>query len=365
MAFSGATQIGGTTEGAHNFRETWAEETTRFFGRRLILRGRLLAAYDGDAQMSDEVFVQNPNYNVKGQKGIDTKAGSATNLVKRAAWGTPTEPSASRITISMNRNYRVETMLYVEDEIVNAVRNYRSRLEAIALHQMAKDSEDDIVAYLNGLATSGGATANGNAGAIAADAKGVPVAKKGTGFSITTGRPTSDTAGTTADDVRAWPLEALEEGQVTYFRSDLTDPGLTIGGTVGRPWCVMPPEIYAFGLAKELESTGISLDFIRQVMQNTGVFGMAFGGNWKGFDLYVSNAFAKPTDDTAAAAANVWRMYLGHDAAVAGPIRRVRNYVREPANASAERYEFRHATNGGIQLVNSKGVIRVTFQASD
>ena len=365
MPFSGATQIGGTSAGANNFRQVWSETTTRLFERDLQFARRMLASWDGDAEMADEVFVQNPNYNIGTRKGIDTKSGSSTNLLKRAAWGTPNEPSASRITIAMNRNYRAENMLYVEDELVNAVRDYRARLEGLAIHSMAMDFEDDIIAYMQGLTASNKAVDNGNAGGIVADAKGVATAKAGTGFSITTGRPTSDTAGTTADQVRGWPLEALEDGQVRFQRANLNMPGFTIGGMVGRPWAIMPPEIYAFGLAKELESVGFSLDFLREVIQNTGVFGVTWGGNWKGFDLYVSNGLTRPTDDTAAGASNLWYMYLGHDAAIAAPRRRMRNYVRMPENATAERYEFRHVTNAGIQLINSEGLTRVSLQASN
>ena len=72
-------------------------------------------------------------------------------------------------------------------------------------------------------------------------------------------------------------------------------------------------------------SLGFSLDFIQQVVQDTGVFGATWGGNWKGLDLYVSNALTKPTDDTAAGASNPWYMYIGHDAAIAAPRRRMRN----------------------------------------
>lgn len=332
------------TDAAGNFTEAWATETTITFLRNLTFATRMNAAYNGDAENAISVFAQNP-----------TLPSTVTRPARKANWSEPQEGSATRIEIEMNKPIRGEYMLYVEDEIENAVGDYRSRYEQSVLHAMSKDWEEQIVAYILGLKTSGGGSANKNAGAVGAISKG----KAGVGFDHDTGRPGGSGAA-------GLPLELLEEVQVALFRADISNYGdnQTIGGTPGSFWCIMPIEIYRFGLAKELESTGISLEFMRQTMQNARIFnGPQWGGNWNGFDLYVSNSLAKPGDTTATDSSEVWNMVFGHDAAIAAPLRRMRNYITLPENAKAERTEFRHQTTGGIQLINSKGVYIASIQS--
>ena len=344
MAFAG------TAASPLNFRQAWSAETTLAFLRRLTIGARLNAQWDGDAMTNAQVFVQNPNYNVV-----------ASQTTRKQAYGTPREPEASRITIDMNQNARVENMLYVEDEVQNAVRTYRARLQTASISALATHYEDNIVSYMASLATTGAATVNGFAGPI-----GVMnfAGDKDTGFAPVSGKPFGSDA--QKADALSWLEDFLTTARVQFERADIPigdggpGNGGTIGGGTGNFWCVLPPELYAHGLAAALEAKGISLDFVRQVIQSLGVFGPTFGGSYKGFDLIVSNALPNPADhDTD------WVAYAGADAAIAAPRRPVRNYVTEPANASAERYEFRHMTTFGRALINSDLLIKGVFNTAD
>ena len=329
-----------------NFRQAWAVETTIAFLRRITIGRRLNAAYDGDAQTAEIVYAQNPNYNI-----------IVTEHARKADWAEPVEPSASRIAIAMNKRARVENMLYVEDEVENAVRNYRSRLQTASLSALAKKHESNVVAYMLALASTGGATVNGNAGPI------VEIEFAGDtdiGFDPDTGKPNgTDAQKATA---REWIEEFLTDARVKFERKDipLADAPLTIGGGVSQAWCALPVELYAYGLAKLLEKQGISLDYVANILRNLGVFGSSLAGHYRGFDLFVTNSLSKPADKDG-----VWSAFAGTDEALAGPLRPVRNYMTEPANAKGERYEFRHVMTHGQALINSDLLLRGTFNAAD
>ena len=331
-----------------NFVQRWSAETTVAFLRNLTIGNRVNRTWDAEVQMAEKTSIQNPNYNV-----------TATAPARKAAWGTPSEPAALKIDLDMDQIARVENMLYVEDEVENAVRDYRSRLQTVSMSTISKAYEDNLVAYMLALTASSKAADNGNAGGITEIAQ---AGGNSVGFTPGTGKP----FGTAAQQAQAqaWIIEFLTDAKVMLNRADVPQQdaaGSVIGGSSGGMfWCFMPVELYAYGLAPYLEDKGLSLDFTRQVIQNVGVFGSAFAGNLRGFDLFVTNALPK-----AATKAASWNMLAGTDAAVAAPMRPMRNYVREPANASAERYEFRHTVTYGRQLINSKLLIRAKFNAAD
>lgn len=350
---------------ASNFRDAWSEATTTYVNHRLVFAPRMNAAYDGDAETNNEVYAQNPNYKIAVQKPA-----------LKAAWGTPSEPEASRITIAANQPYRVESTLYVQDELVNAVRDYRARLETAALDEIAVQVEKDRIAYLATLKVSATATDNGNAGGIRQISKGLATADAAVGFSISTGMPTGNTSdGSRAADVRNWVQEAIKEGLVKLTQKaggSESEGGLggpAIGGMISEPWCILPVELAQFGLLDSVEAQGLSLPVTERIIATNTLSGaagpVAEVGVYRGVRCYMSTLLTAPADDTKAAAGNVWRAWMGMDDAVAAPLRRLRNYVTEPQNASAERYEFRHTTEGGVQLVNSNSIIALTFDASD
>ena len=363
MAFSGATQIGGTTAGAHNFREDWSTETTIEFLQSLELTRRLNGRYDGSAESSDIVFVQNPNYAaIEAQYGVDSKAGSATNLVKRAKWGDGDQASASRIQIPIEHNLRSEYDLFVEDELVNAVRDYRTRYQAWALNAMGVKWEAEIVKYFDGLATSGAATVNGNAGPIETlDFPG----DKDTGFNPTTGKPQGNATQQAA--AREWIDSAFQDAAVTLFRANQPiDSGNgieAIGGMGGNAFALLPVELFVFGLSAYLENKGLSIDMTRQIIQRLRVGGAAAigAGEHRGIEIIVTNSIAKPADKDG-----TWNMYFSNDTAVAAPMRRMRNYVTPPEANDAEKFTFRHVTNAGLQIINAgASFIKVTMNAAD
>jgi len=332
-----------------NFRQAWSTETTIAFLRNLALLRRMNGTWDGDAQASEKVYIQNPNYNV-----------TVTTPARKAAWGTPNEPSASRITLAMDQISRVENMLYVEDEVENAVRTYRQRLQRVSMHALSRAAEDNFVAYILALASTGAATVNGNAGPIA------EIAYAGSnkqGFAPNTGKPF---AGPGAIDPTVWLLQFLTDARVMFQENDIPVAGsgdgqpMTVGGSVSGMWCAMPPALYAYGLAQALENKGLSLDFTAQIIAQLGVFGTAFGGNVRGFDIFVTNSIPKAKTNSAS-----WFVIAGANEAIAAPMRPVRNYVRDPANAAAERYEFRHAQTYGRQLANADLIVRGKFNATD
>ncbi|WP_420431240.1 hypothetical protein [Candidatus Poriferisocius sp.] len=331
-----------------NFLQRWSAETTVAFLRNLTIGRRVNRAWDADVQMAEKVSVQNPNYNVV-----------PSAPARKAVWGTPNEPSASKIDIDMDQIARVENMLYVEDQVENVVRDYRSRLQTVSMSNIAKAYEDNVVAYMLALTASSKAADNGNAGGITEIAQ---AGGNSVGFTPGTGKP----FGTAAQQAQAqqWIIDFLTDSKVMLNRADVPQQdaaGSVIGGNAGGAfWCYMPVELYAYGLAPWLENKGLSLDFTSQVIQNVGVFGSAFAGNLRGFDLFVTNALPK-----AATKAASWNMLAGTDAAVAAPMRAMRNYITEPQNASAERYEFRHTVTYGRQLINSKLLIRAKFNAAD
>ena len=331
-----------------NFVQRWSAETTIAFLRNLTIGRRVNRTWDAEVQNAEQTSIQNPNYNV-----------SATAPARKAAWGTPNEPSALKIDLAMDQISRVENMLYVEDEVENAVRDYRSRLQTVSMAAISKAYEDNLVAYMLALTASSKAADNGNAGGITEIAQ---AGGNSVGFTPGTGKP----FGTAAQQAQAqqWIIDFLTDTKVALNRADVPQAdaaGSVIGGNSGGNfWCYMPVELYAYGLAPWLEDKGLSLDITAQVIQNVGVFGSAFAGTVRGFDLFVTNAL--PAAATKAAS---WNMLAGTDAAVAAPMRAMRNYVREPANSSAERYEFRHTVTFGRQLINSKLLIRAKFNAAD
>lgn len=331
-----------------NFRQAWSAETTIAFLRRLNIANRMNATWDGDAQTNRQVFIQNPNYNA-----------TVTNPARKADWGTPVEPSAEKLTITMDQRARAEYMLYVEDQVENAVMDYRSRLQTANINAMAVEYEDNLVTYMNALEGAAApnyakVAANGGAGQIAS----LTVTTGANGFSHDTGKE-GGAAGVASKAI----LGFFDDCRVILERQEIHLDGMnmTIGGMMGQPFVVVPIELFIYGLAAALEAKGIDLPFMNQLLRNLGIFtGTALAGHYRGFDIFVSNALKRPADTTANGAANLWRVYAGSDRAVAAPRRRVNNYVTRPENASAERYEFRHTNTWGRQLANSRLLIRGT-----
>ena len=331
-----------------NFRQAWSGETTLAFYNELTLGRRMNATWAGDASTAEKVFVQKPVY-----------YNTVTKPARKAAWGPAGEPSAKRLTINLDKRYRSESALYVEDEVENAVTNYRQRGEQAAIAAMALTFEADIVSYMNSL--TGGADYdnddNGFAGQILEIDQ---VGSAAVGYDHDSGKP----GGTAAQQATAaaWMDAFLTDARVRFQRNSVpimgTD-GLVIGGGVTSAWASFPIELFSYGLLAAVEAKGLSLELTEQALRDLSLGGTALAGHWRGFlDIFVSNALAKP-----ASAAESWYAYAGTDQAVAAPLRPMRNYVRTPANAAAERYEFRHATTGGIQLANSRLLIRGKFNA--
>lgn len=332
---------------AANFRQTWSTETTTQFLQALSFTNRFTnGTWDGDAETSDKVFVQRPDYS----------AIVVTEPALKAAWGVPNEPSARRIAIDIDKPLRAEHMLYVQDELVNVVRNYRARDQAFALNAMAIKHEANVVAEMSTLTAGGNdQSVNGNAGPIT----NMAFTANATGFSIATGKPTGTSAAKKV--AQEWVEGFITDALVKFERRNihLFMPNMTIGGPSGMFFVVLPIELYVYGLAPVLAAQGTSLEYLRQIIQNLGIFGTSLAGNYRGFDIIVSNALEAPAN-----AGDSWYAYAGSNISMSAPLRRMRNYVRLPANADAERYEFRHQTEGGIQLVNAATLIRGDFEST-
>ena len=323
-----------------NFRQAWSAETTLAFLRKLTIGSRMNAAYEGNAMNNRQVFAQNPNYNIR-----------VTEPERKANWGTPTEPSASRITINVDQTLRTEETLYVQDQVDNVVMDYRNRLQQASMHAMRTTYEDNLVAYMLSLTagTPGTGTSNGNAGAILE----LSYSAANTGFSHETGKLIGNNAA--QREAAQWVLDFFTDARVQLFRDDVDSTGgsTTIGGSHGQMWAALPVELYSYGLARALEDKGVDLDFTRDIIRDLAVFGNTFMGHYRGFDIFVTNSLQRPASTTAG-----WSLLAGADAAVAAPMRPIRNYVRLPENAEAERYEFRHASEYARQLINSKLLVR-------
>ena len=334
------------TDAKGNFEEAWSRLSTIQFLRLSTILNRVNRSWDAEAMGNIRVFIQNPNYNVE-----------VTTPARNADWGNPNQPEASRITLEMNQRSRVEDMLYVEDMVENPIKDYDARLRQFAMNAMVQQYEDNVIAYMLRLATSGARTVNGNAGPIglinyASGTEG------GTGFDPSTGKPVGTSAQREA--TRKWLLSFLTDARVRFERQNIHIQGsnTTIGGMAMGAWCLLPIELFVYGIADALEDKGFDLPWMTAILRDLGVFGMALAGHYRGFDLIITNALTQPAN-----AAGSWYAIAGSNAAVAAPARPFRNYIRTPENAQAERYEFRQNQTYGRALVNSQLMIRGQFNA--
>ena len=80
-----------------------------------------------------------------------------------------------------------------------------------------------------------------------------------------------------------------------------------------------------------------------------------FKGNYRGFEIYVSNALKPPSADTEG-----WPILAGSSVAIAAPRRSVRSYIVAPGQGAnrKEVYEFLHVVDYGYQLINSRSIVR-------
>ena len=339
-----------------NFLQLWSAATTIEFLRGLVFARRLNGAYDGDAMRAEKVTAQNPNY------GINT-----TTYNRKADYGPATEPEAGTLEIRMNQRLTNAQELYVEDEIENVVRNYRARQEQAALHSLRQGFEDNIVSYMLGLQAGGDfsdVTANGGAGEILE----LSYTAASTGFSASTGKPTGNNANRQA--AIEWIPNFFTDARVHLERANIPvmGGGTTIGGSSGQWWAAMPPELWAYGMAQYIEDKGGDADYVTQAVRDLAVFGASartmnlgpqFVGHYRGFDLFTTNALARPADDSVN-----WKIIAGSNMAIAGPMRPMRNYITMPENNTGEKYTFRHFITFGRQLINSQLLIRGSFDAT-
>lgn len=340
-----------------NFLQLWSTATTIEFLRGLTFARRLNGAYDGDAMRAEKVTIQNPNYRIV-----------TRNSERKAEYGPATEPEAGTIEFRMNQRIDNAQDLWVEDEIENVIRDYRNRQEQAAMHALRQAHEENIVSYILGLDTGGDfgdPLKNNGAGSI----RSLEFSAASTGFSADTGKP----GGTAAQKTAAieWIPDFFTDCRVLLERSDIPvkGGGTTIGGSSGQWWAAMPPELWAYGMAKFITDKGGDADYVTQALRDLAVFGTMsrlmnlgtqFVGHYRGFDLFTTNSLAKPAD-----ASGHWEIIAGSDQAIAGPLRPLRNYITEPQNNTAEKYTFRHFGTFGRQLVNSKLMIRGEFAALD
>ena len=199
---------------AINFRDLYSAAPTLAFLRDDTIGSLVNGQWDGDAETSENVFVQSPTY-----------VTAVSRPARKANWGNPAEPSAKRLTLAMDINLRHESALYVEDEIVNAVRTYRANGEQVAVRSMALEREDEVLSYWGGLTAGGDHSTddNGFAGQITE----IDYAGDGTtGFDHDSGMPAGNESQKAI--ARAWLPEFLARSMVQLRRAAAVH-GLTVG----------------------------------------------------------------------------------------------------------------------------------------
>ena len=322
-----------------NFREAWSAETTVTFLRKLTFATRMNGVYDGDVMNAARVFVQKPEY-----------GNNVARFARNADWEDPIEGSAGQLTIEIDKYERTSRVLNVQDEIENVVRDYRGRYQTKMLHDLRVSYEDAIVAYILALSTgeAGAGDVNGGAGAV----RELRFSAANTGFAFATGKPTGNN--NAQGTARQWVLDFFTDATVQLFRQDIdiTEMNPMIGSGSSSFWCALPIELYIYGLARELEDKGVTREQIQRNVMNAQINGGAYGGNYRGFDIFLTNALARPASATAG-----WNIIAGSNSAVAAPMRPVRNYVTEPQNYKRESYVFRHVMEYGLGLVNSELIV--------
>ncbi len=319
-----------------NFGEVWSQLTTVTFLRALTLGTRMNGSYDGDVMNNPKVKIQKPDY-----------GNNVATFARNADWEDPIQGKAGVIEIDIDQYERTSREHYVQDQIEMVVRDYATRYQTKMIHDLRTSYENNLMAYILGLSTGtpGVGETNGNAGNVLkleySDAAG--------GFSHETGKPLGDDA--KQKEARQWVLDFFEDASVKLFRRDIDVQGSTpvIGSGSSMFWAALPIELYRYGLARELQEKGITREAIQRNVMMAHINGGAYGGNYQGFDIFLTNSIPVPASDTAG-----WDIVAASNSAVAAPMRPIRNYVTLPENAPGEKHIFRHVCEYGRGLVNSE-----------
>ena len=327
-----------------NFKQAWSRQTTLYFLRKNMIAQYLNASYQGDVN-SERVYVQRPDYKVKVKSGT-----------RKRVWGTGSDNDAKRIQIDIDKYVHTEHNSYVIDEIENVVTDYRARDQQVALSRLADKYEDDVIAYIDNLDT---ADDDSNAGAGPVKVHNLQVS--GGGFNRATGKPTGNAG--QVRETNSQVADVLDDIRVALERSDTpVEGGSGVGGSTSKWVLFIPPEIHVYGFREWARALGLDLPFAEDAVKDGRVFagpGMRLAGKYLGFDIVVTRAIPKPAGNS-----DNWRGIAMSSAAIAAPMRPMRNYVTLPENNTGEFTVFRHVNDYGIGLVNKDLVHKIEFASA-
>ena len=280
------------------------------------------------------------------------------------AWGTKKYADANEIQVNLGQFRASRYVLPRLDNAqspLNEVEDYRRRISL----EIRNAIEDDFVAFFRGLAATGGATANGNAGQISEVNVGKTTSADSDFFDPAMLETHKASAGSTISD--NWMIDIIDDVVLWAKRNNLIDGDPLYGGIPATLYLVMPPELFQKALMTQLEGkTQFRLEELgNDMLQRSAVFGtVPFAGRLglQKLTIFAPNSLPKPAGTTG----STWDIWAGYTAAVVGGIGDEFSRIWDPStNPDGDAYDLYQKVTPFNSLLNGDGIRRYKLLAHD
>jgi len=302
---------------------------------------------------AEQTTIQNWNL-----ASADPTIGALTRDSAKAAWASAKEMARTQIVFSWSRQSQQGVDVPYLDVVQSPVPTLNKVRAALAA-ALSREIEEDVVAYLNGLATY--ATAAPAKGDLPTEAGDGPNGNAGKIFTKSYGDASNyisvagDPKGTGAKLVK----QALRDASVRFMRTNVLT-GVGVGTPQpSQPVALMQPELVRV-MADEMEddASGAWSPPERAAAEGPAIIrGPRYGGTYRGIMLVASNGLAAP------AAKGSWPFYvLCREAVTFARSMAIVQNLTPQTNQTGPTYISRALMFYGRQLVNAHLAVKPTIK---
>ena len=341
----------------NGLKRSVSAKTRQDITRRNVLLNLIDRGDEGRFRAGEErLFMQRRTYQENlsatnvGRSADDTKIGSGSR-----GWGARRTMTASEIVVKLRNGDEMAydlPRLDVMQSPLNEVENARRKIAQI----LGDNIESQLRTFIETLATSGGASANGNAGPVTD-------ISLGTTGSVFIKPPAAGnyqdqgTTGTGADDLI---LDAIDDFVLWAKDKNLVDGQAVLGSSPATLYMVMPSYLFKYYVVNKLRDKGYSLDPLTdETLRRNSVFSnAAFAGRLglEGLSILTPNVLPN------AASSQNWTFWGGYSEAIVGGIGAMLTQLITPEeNQTSDGYTLRQVVNPYYELLNGDGIRRYTI----
>ena len=313
---------------AEDLVKRYARRTTISLYRNSVFASLCDGSFTAEMVGARRVIIQNPSI-----------PATVTTRTRGANWKTPTEVTSAQINLDLDQPYEVVQTLRYEDMRQSPDIGWLDRMNRAARLNSAINIDTNVASLFASQTYATADKISVGSGSTNAVTLASPDYFKGTGDELV--------------------LDSLRYLSTHWYRKNLID-GPTIGGTAGRIYAVMAPELFQV-LTVALEGKDYHWDVLTADILATRILSnMMWKGRLFGIDILVSNALAVPASGSS------WKFYSGTREAMALVIDEpVMSEFSPTTNPDGPNYKLNMAGLFGRVRVNTSFITEITLNTTD